>query len=329
MSLFLRYLKQRLPVILLFLAFGVMFFAVFFLYSLPLKAVGYPYLLCAVIGAAVMTVDFLRVRKRHIELTGLFNSEAEALTLPEKSNSITENDLCELFSRLCARYYSKQSENEDRFRKTSEYYTLWAHQIKTPISSMYLTLYNEDSAESRRLLSDLTKIERYVGMALTYLKLDSETNDFVFRRCYLDEIIKKSVKSFSTEFIYRRLSLDYVEIDKEIVTDEKWFGFVLEQLISNALKYTNEGGVKIYMSEENVLCIQDSGIGISANDLPRIFEQGFTGGNGRRDGRASGIGLYLCRRICDDLNIGLSAQSTPDVGTKVFLKLSQYKQISD
>lgn len=325
MKFFFSYLKLRAAVFAVFLIFAAVFAVVFALYDLPLKAVIYPFMLCAFFGITVAAVDAAIMHARHKKYDGQKSIPISAVELPKTSLSVTENDLLEIIDGLRLQYAQNEAQWEERFRSTNEYYSLWAHQIKTPISSMYLMLYSHDSSESRRLLSDLSRIERYVGMALSYLKLDSDTNDFVFKHHDIDRLIKSSVKSFSSEFIYRKLSLDYSDINKEIVTDEKWFCFVLEQLLSNALKYTDKGGVKIYMSDEDVLCIEDTGIGIAAEDLPRIFEHGYTGENGRTDKSASGIGLYLCRRICDRLGIGLSAESTPDVGTKVFLDLSQYK----
>lgn len=194
---------------------------------------------------------------------------------------------------------------------------------------MRLTLQNEDSALARRLSCDLSRIEQYVEMVLAFLRLDSDSSDYVFRRCKLDPLIRQAVRRFSFEFIDRKLRLDYTPPDAScqtdsLITDEKWFCFVLEQLLSNALKYTKSGTIRIFFSDEKVLCIQDTGIGIAPQDLPRIFEKGYTGCNGRTDKRASGLGLYLCRRICKNLGIELSITSEIGVGTCVFLSLDQY-----
>ena len=127
-----------------------------------------------------------------------------------------------------------------------------------------------------------------------------------------------------SEFILKKLSLDYAPTGYTVLTDEKWLSFVIEQIISNAVKYTSEGGVKIYMDETGILCIRDTGIGICAEDLPRIFENGYTGFNGRGDKRASGIGLYLCKRITDNLGHGISVESVPGEGTTVRLDLRKH-----
>lgn len=190
---------------------------------------------------------------------------------------------------------------------------------------MKLSLQNEDSPLSRRLSSELLRIEQYVEMVLAFLRLDSTSSDYLFKEQELDTIVKQSVKKFATDFIGKKIRLQYEPLNKKIITDEKWFAFVVEQLLSNSLKYTREGSVKIYLSDENVLCISDTGIGIAPEDLPRVFENGYTGFNGRLDKSASGIGLYLCKRICDNLGIGISVQSTLGAGTQVFLNMEQYR----
>lgn len=324
MRFFLSYFRQRAIPTVLYFVFAAVFAVVFVLYDLPFKAVLYPYLICLFIGAVVVAIDCLRIYKKHKTYNEQKDFPAAVMTFPDSAADVTENDLLAVIAELRTQISREIARNDARFKETNEYYSLWAHQIKTPIASMYLMLGNCDTAQSRRLMSELTRIERYVDMAMSYLKLDSEATDFVFRKHSLDSLLKTSIKSFSTEFILRKLTLDYSEINKRIVTDEKWFCFVVEQLLSNALKYTENGGIKIYMKNESVLCIEDTGIGIAPEDLPRIFEHGFTGENGRTDKKASGIGLYLCRRICGRLGIGLSAESTPDVGTKVYLDLSQY-----
>ena len=206
-----------------------------------------------------------------------------------------------------------------------EYYTLWAHQIKTPIAAMRLRLQSEDSDFSRRLLTDLGRIEQYVEMVLTYLRLEGEGTDYVFREAKLDDIVRPALRRFAGEFIARRLTLDYTPTDVRVFTDEKWLSFVIEQVLSNALKYTPQGGVSVYVEEPKTLCIRDTGIGIAPEDLPRIFERGYTGLQGRADKRASGIGLYLCRRICRNLGHTITAESRPGEGTTVRIKLEEKK----
>ena len=204
-----------------------------------------------------------------------------------------------------------------------DYYTLWAHQIKTPIASMRLSLQQEDTPKARQLLQELSRAEQYVGMVMVYLRLTDGGSDFVLRTCDLDAIVRQAVRRFAGEFITRKLKLCYEPLNAACVTDEKWLLFVVEQVLSNALKYTREGSITITMEHPKTLVIRDTGIGIAPEDLPRIFEKGYTGLNGRTDRKATGLGLYLCRRVCENLGIGLRAESTPGTGTTVFLDLSQ------
>lgn len=190
---------------------------------------------------------------------------------------------------------------------------------------MRLHLQNEDTALSRNLASDLYRIEQYADMVLTFLRLNSESTDYVFREHDLDTIVRSAVKKFSSEFIYRKLSLDYKPLNTTVITDEKWLSFVIEQVLSNALKYTPSGSITITLENEKTLRIRDTGIGIAPEDLPRIFENGYTGYNGRTDKKASGIGLYLCRRVCSDLGHTITASSVVDSGTVIDIDLAQTK----
>ena len=213
---------------------------------------------------------------------------------------------------------------ESRYTDLIEYYTVWAHQIKTPIASMHLSLQEEDSPFSRELTEELQSIEQYVDMVLCYLRLDSSSTDYLIRSCDLDAILRQAVRKFASQFIRRRIKLVYEPTGFSVLTDEKWLLFVLEQLLSNAIKYTKGGGtVSITMNEPGILCISDTGIGIAPEDLPRIFEKGYTGYNGRGDKKASGIGLYLCRRICGNLRHRITARSALGNGTVICLDLNR------
>ena len=206
-----------------------------------------------------------------------------------------------------------------------DYYTIWAHQIKTPIASMRLNLQSEDTAFARRISEDLFRIEQYVEMVLCYLRLDSGSTDYIIREYDLDSIIKQAIKRFAPQFIRRRIQLFYEPVHASVLTDEKWLLFVMEQVLSNALKYTESGSITIVLEAPLTLCIRDTGIGIAPDDLPRIFEKGYTGYNGRSDKKASGIGLYLCRRICKNLGHTITALSSLDAGTEIRLGLAHEK----
>ncbi len=325
MKLFWAYIKERKNVILAALVFAAVFAAAFLMYHLPTAALLYPALLCALFAAVFTVFDFVRVKQKHDVLTLVKTMSAETMDCFPEKRTVDDCDYQDIIESLRHEALEERDEAQHRYRDMMEYYTVWVHQIKTPITSMRLTLEKEDTATSRKLSVDLSGIEQYVSMVLAFLRLDGESGDYVFGRYELDGIIEQAITKFASEFIDRRLRLEYTPTNKTVVTDEKWLLFVLEQLLSNALKYTREGGIKIYMRGQDDLVIEDTGIGISKNDLPRVFEMGYTGKNGRLDMRSSGIGLYLCRRICQKLGVGLDITSDSGRGTTVILGLEQYE----
>ena len=324
MSFFKGYLKERWKRLLMLLLFVCIFAFSFWVYRLPVRAVIYPCALCLLFGAVFAAYDITKAYRRHKFFKELHRRNTELISALPEPEGIVDSDYQQLISVLKEKIAEITAQTDSRIRDTVDYYTVWAHQIKTPIAAMRLTLQKEDVPEARRLASELSRIEQYVEMVLVFVRLGSDYSDYVFAQQDIDEIIRSSVKKFASEFIDRRIRLEYDSVDIQAVTDEKWFAFVVEQLLSNALKYTREGSIKIY-SEGKVLCIKDTGIGIAPEDLPRVFDKGYTGCNGRTDRRASGLGLYLCRRICQNLGIDISISSTVGEGTTVRLDLGQYK----
>ena len=323
MDLFMKYLKSHRRIFLTALGFCFIFVCSFLLYHLPLEALLYPTLLCVGIGLVICAVDFFRVKREH-ELLQQIRTMTDIMDeLFPQADTIQEEDYRQIVRLLHEEHNAYREETDRRYTDMIEYYTVWAHQIKTPIASMRLQMQNEDSTLSRKLTSDLFRVEQYVEMVLTFLRLGSDSTDYVFREYDLDRIVKSSVKKFSHEFINRKLSLIYEPLHTMVITDEKWLSFVIEQVLSNALKYTPAGSITITLESPKTLRIRDTGIGIAPEDLPRIFENGYTGYNGRTDRKASGIGLYFCRRICSKLGHTITAASTLDVGTTIDIDLSQ------
>lgn len=280
-------------------------------------------LLCSLFGVGFVWADFQKVKAKHKKLEQI-RSLTDVMIQPfPQADSIEAQDYQTIVALLQEEQTAYQSSMEQRFTDMVDYYTVWAHQIKTPIASMRLQLQNEDTPLSRKLMGDLFRIEQYVEMVLMFLKLDSDSTDYLIKQYDLDPIIRQAVKKFSGEFISRKLQLHYEPVNTKVITDEKWLSFVIEQVLSNALKYTPVGSITISLKPDKKLCIQDTGIGIAPEDLPRIFENGYTGYNGRIDKKASGIGLSLCKRICTNLGHSITAQSTVDVGTCITIDLSQ------
>lgn len=324
MKLFFAYLKEHARLIIALALAVAVFAASFALYDLPLSAVTYPAALCLVLTLVFIMVDFVRAKRRHAEFMSLTEITAAEEKMLPPAQSIDDADYRRIIALLADSRGEISRSSLRRWSDTVDYYTVWVHQVKTPIASMRLTLQGSDSPESRRLSSDLGRIEQYVEMAMAYLRLDSESSDYVIREFELNPLIRRAVKKFAGDFISKRLSLELTPTETRVISDEKWLAFVIEQILSNSLKYTHEGSVRIYMSEPKTLCIRDTGIGIAPEDLPRVFEKGYTGRNGRDDLRASGLGLYLCRRVCNNLGHGISAVSVPDRGTEIRIDLSSY-----
>ena len=321
MKLLIQYLRSKAVPILLFVLFaGILAFS-FSLYHLPVRAVLYPAVLCALLGLAALAAGFLRTLRMHRMISGLKKMDTE---LPEVRN-IEAADYREIVRLLQEQNRDVRTHAQAEMNAMMDYYTLWAHQIKTPIASMRLRLQEEDTPRARTLLADLGRIERYVSMVLTYLRLEGSSTDYVIRETDLDSILRPVIKQFAGDFISRKLKLDYTPVDTRVLTDEKWLSFVVEQLLSNALKYTPAGTVSVYLEKPAVLCIRDTGIGIAPEDLPRVFERSYTGLTGRADKRASGLGLSLCKQVCDKLGHSLSIESVPDQGTVVRVDLGTSK----
>lgn len=322
MRLFLQYLRGKAGKIAAFFLFAVIFIVSFALYHLPLAAVWYPSALCVILGLAVLLLDFRRVKARHETLRLILR---QLPTLPETlpaAHTVPEEDYRALVQALCAQQQALETRMNAQYQDMLDYYTLWAHQIKTPIASMRLCLQQEDTPQARRLLQELSRAEQYVEMVMVYLRLNGGS-DLVLRECQLDGIVRRAVRRFAGEFIGRKLKLCYEPLHVSCVTDEKWLLFVIEQVLSNALKYTRAGSITIELEAPKTLVIRDTGIGVAPEDLPRIFEKGYTGYNGRGDQKASGLGLYLCRTSCKRLGHTITASSVPDHGTAIRITLEQ------
>lgn len=262
----------------------------------------------------------------------------EQAQLPEATDDVEI-----LYHRLLENQSIARSESESsaaiRQSQMRDYYSMWVHQIKTPISAMKLLLEAEreelgqlicDDEQSQCLLSDnmdsfedeLFRIEEYVSMALQYQRVSSTENDFVLEKVSVDGVIRDTIKKYAKIMIRRHIGINYSGTVQEVYTDGKWLAFILEQLLSNAIKYTPQGFVKIETAKKANLffiTIKDTGIGIKAEDLPRVFEKGYTGYNGHADKKATGIGLYLCRQMADKLGHTIRIESEIGKGTKVWI----------
>lgn len=304
--------EHRVPA-LLFITFTGIYTLIFSLYNLELEAVLYAAALCLVVSVLVLSIHFIFYYQRHQERKSLIkNIQLAADRLPTPK-TLAEADYQEMILQLKHIADSALTEWEKEREESVDYYTTWVHQIKTPIAVMRMMLQTEDTAAYRELSDELFRIEQYVEMVLSYLRLGSESSDFVFREYALDDIIRQAIHKYAPQFVRKRIRLSFTPTNATILTDEKWLLFIIEQLLSNAIKYTPSGTVTITLTPDQVLQIKDTGIGIAPEDIPRIFEKGFTGYNGRADKKSTGLGLYLCHKTAEKLSHKISVVS--DVGS--------------
>ncbi len=322
-----RVLWENRALLLLFVVSVCIFVIVFFFYGIPLEAVFYPALLTMVLIVIYVAYALYRRKKKHDALCEMAKLPGALMTQFPSIDTMIEEDYQNIIHALRTEAMDKETEWNRRYQDMMDYYTTWAHQIKTPIASMRLLLQEEDSDDARRLNEEVMRIEQYVNMVLAFLRLDSTSTDYVFHHFDIDIVIKECVKKLAPQFIRRKIALYYEPIHVQVLSDEKWLSFVIEQVLSNALKYTNSGSITIEM-KDMVLSIKDTGIGIAPEDLPRVFDKSYTGYNGRSDKKASGIGLYLCKEIMTKLNHRIEIHSVVNEGTEVLLDLKRNEDLT-
>ena len=253
----------------------------------------YTVLLMSFFLAIILFCDWIRFahRRRALRELSLYAPPRE---LPSPTDAL-QADYIRALGELAAAYDGLKARLNAAHGETLEYYTLWVHQIKTPIAALTLLLADMESGQAGVMKQELFKIEQYADLALRYIKLEDIASDLVIECCELGVVVRECVKKFGLLIVYKRLSVIIEPIQANMLSDKRWLSFILEQALSNAVKYTPAGTIRISL-ENNRLTVTDTGIGIRPEDVPRIFSKGYTGQNGRLDGRASGIGLYLAKK---------------------------------
>ena len=318
MNKVLSYLKYRLALLLFYLIAVVTVLGVAYLADQDRVIARYIVLLLSFFLLLILIIDGMRFLRRRSALKELASELFNATRpLPAPKNAL-EKEYVQMINDLGIAYDALNRQLSAVRSDSLEYYTLWVHQIKTPIAALRLVLSKMEGEDAGVIRQELFKIEQYADLALKYVKLTDISSDLVLEGCSLSDVVHENVKKFAVLFVYQKLSIEIAPFKKTVISDKKWLGFILEQMLSNALKYTISGGIRVYM-DRAVLAIEDSGIGIRPEDLPRIFAKGYTGYNGRIDNRASGIGLYLAKKAADALSISIRVESKVGVGTKVTL----------
>lgn len=317
--MFKDYLKKTYAVYLLYFLFVCCTFIVLMICQMLSDLIVYMLCLYLFIILIYFFKDYRKYKNHHRNLEYL-KENLDFLDDFPQDIYLEEKTYQEIIQQLHKKAFQLSKDNQQKYNEMIDYYTKWVHQIKTPIAGLKLIIQNDYPDE--KMLVELLKIEQYVNMALQYVRLDHIHHDLSFQKVSLDDLVSQEIKKQSLFFFQKNLKVDYQIQDQQILTDEKWSSFVIEQVLSNALKYTKEGSITFYNNHEK-LYIKDSGIGIKESDLPRVFERGFTGFQGRNDKKASGLGLYLCKNIFDQLGHLISIESKVGQGTTVCLDFSK------
>ena len=316
------FLREKRQLLFFLLFFEGALCLIYGLYGLPWGPAGYTCLMTAVVTLGLLTAGFFRWKRKRRQLLILKRQAEQSLETADfpKAETPLEEIYQEIIREQEKRCQREQKESREKLVRSREYYTRWSHQIKTPIAAMELLL-QEEPADVRALKRELLKTSQYVEMALSYQRMEGNGNDLVIQRYELRPVVMQAVKKVSPLLIHKHISFSAGDLSGEVLTDEKWLVFVLEQLLTNASKYTKEGGSVRIGKENGLLVLRDTGIGIRPEDLPRIFEWGYTGYNGRLDKRSTGVGLALVKQVMEMLGNKIEIRSVLGEGTEVFLDL--------
>ena len=316
------FLKEQRHVLILFCLLSGIMLLTFYLYDLPLGA-----LFDAVLFAGFLLLLYLVYcgyrwlpRQKQMQELARQKSLADPTILPTAEN-LSEEYYQQLLQTTNTLLKEEKSRNQKQKQAIMDDFGLWLHQIKTPVAALDLLSQTSDP-DPIALKLEVFKVNEYLQMMLNYLRQNLDDADFVFTKVQLEPLVKKMIRKYALFFSRQNISLELERLDQTVVTDEKWLAFILDQLFSNAVKYTKNGTTRITGDHES-LSVEDSGVGIRKEDLPRIFEKGYTGYNGRLEKRASGLGLYLAKTAADKIGVEIHLASEVGKGTSVTLTFPQ------
>ncbi|MBC5625359.1 sensor histidine kinase [Clostridium sp. NSJ-49] len=320
-----EYIKERIPFLIINL---VLFFIVaIFMYiaNVPKSIIIIVFSIWFLPLVSYIVIELIKSRRYFDSINNVLENLDKKYLLPEvidEANFIEGKILNNILKTVSKDMNERVKYFKDEQLEYREYIETWVHEIKTPIASTKLILENDDSKLSERVNYEIRKVENYIDQVLYYARSSDVSKDYIIKEFDLRAVVMKSIKSNSRDFINKKIKLELKEVSGKIFSDAKWIEFIINQVIVNAIKFSeaNKGVVEIYSEEyENniVLTIKDNGVGISGKDIDRVFEKGFTGENGRRFGKSTGIGLYLCKKLCRKLGLGITITSKVNEGTKV------------
>ena len=314
------YFRSRQFLFLLLLIFYTLLFSFCYLFKDERAVLQYVLLILLLISLAGFLLDIVKQYQNFRHL--VFYGEGQAQTPLEAL----------LFSKIETLEKDKkklQLQHQEKQSDLLDYYTLWVHQIKTPIAASKLLVQDlQEQTLKNQLEQELFKIDSYTNLVLQYLRLESFHDDLVVKKENIEDLVKDVVKKYAIFFIQQGLSLNLHDLNHTIITDKKWFLVILEQVLSNSLKYTKQGGIEIFFKEDT-LYMKDTGLGIQDADLLRVFERGFSGYNGHLTQQSSGLGLYLTKKIADQLGHQIHMTSQVGQGTTVAIHFEEKKLVMD
>ncbi|MBM7578237.1 sensor histidine kinase [Jeotgalibacillus terrae] len=321
-KLFLVSVRQQLY---LFIGMAVVFASIFILGNLPVTLYIYSIQLSLFFFAIYLIIQYIRYSRRFKAIKEVGAAQSTKAEDVADGTDPADRLYLEKIGQLQQDIRNLTNLHAERQADQLDYFTLWLHQIKTPLSAISLLNQSSVTSESRKISQEILRLEDYTHMALNYVKLEETGSDMELSEVDLDVIIKKAIKKYSILFIYKGIKLDYEPLGVKVLSDGQWLQTLLEQILSNSLKYTAAGTITIYMdSEKNqTLIIKDTGAGIRSEDLPKIFNKGYSGLSGRLHEKSTGLGLFLSRKIGKRLGHKLSIESEPGKGTRVKIDLEK------
>lgn len=314
------YIRSRLPFYLLVIFNGIILILFAFLFEEAADVLYYSLTILTFVSIIMVAWDLFRSYQSY-KLAYLYEEITPLSPLEFYLAQTLEN----------ARENQKNQTEEGckRYTDLMDYYTLWVHQIKTPIAASQLLVQDVTDRNIRSLLEqEIFKIDAYTHLVLQYLRLENFHDDLQLKQVALEQLVKEVVRKYCLFFIQKGLTINLDDLDVKVISDEKWLLVIIEQILSNSLKYTKSGGIEIYF-KDNTLYLKDSGIGIKDSDILRVFERGFSGYNGRLTQQSSGLGLYLSKKIADQLGHDISISSQVGQGTTVSIHFQKKKLAID
>ena len=324
----------------IFIAINLMIFMIIssFMYSANVASVIIFLIFCVWFLPLItyMVIEYIKLRKYFNTVKNILENLDKKYLLPEvlnEPNFIEGEEINYIFKVLSRDMHENVKYYKNMQEEYREYIEMWVHEIKTPIASTKLLIENNTNKITRKIDTQMDRIENFVEQVLYYSRSDEVGKDYIIKKIELSKVVKSVVKKNQRDFIGKRISLQLGELDEIIYSDAKWIEFILNQIVGNAIKYSKGEGDKIKIESRDlansvVLTIEDNGVGIIERDLNRVFEKGFTGENGRKFGKSTGIGLYLCKKLCDKMGLGLNIESKENEGTKVTIIFPQIENLT-